>query len=286
VGDNMENQDIVAKVESSEVYKTFERIVPYLGDILRGEFVVGFNSKDKCLKLYNSASKSYQYDIGAVTKETVAYRCIKKGEKILDEMNIGRTGLPYRSTAIPIKDERNAIIGCIVISTFLDKQKNVSDMSDQLSSATSELLAFIKDVSSGVEEITVSNRDVKVLLNETVENTENTDNVINFIKEVSKKTNLLGLNASIESARAGDAGKGFGVVASEIRKLAESSNKSINEIENTLSKIKSNSKMVHDNIEKDINSLLQYSNELKQITDLISQLDKLSTKLKELSKKY
>lgn len=282
----MENQDIVTKVENSEVFKTFERIVPYLGDILRGEFVVGFNSKDKCLKLYNSASKSYQYDIGAVTEETVAYRCIKKGEKILDEMNIGRTGLPYRSTAIPIKDEKNAIIGCIVISTFLDKQKNVSDMSDQLSSATSELLTFIKNVSSGVEEITVSNRDVKMLLNETVKNTENTDNVINFIKDVSKKTNLLGLNASIESARAGDAGKGFGVVASEIRKLAESSNKSINEIENTLSKIKSNSKMVHDNIEKDINYLLQYSNDLKQITDLISQLDKLSTKLKEISKKY
>jgi hypothetical protein len=282
----MENQDIVTKVENSEVYKTFEKIVPYLGDVLRGEFVVGFNSKDKCLKLYNSTSKSYQYDIGAVTEETVAYRCIKKGEKILDEMNIGRTGLPYRSTAIPIKDENNATIGCIVISTFLDKQKNVSDMSDQLSSATSELLAFIKNVSSGVEEITVSNRDVKMLLNETVQNTENTDNVINFIKDVSKKTNLLGLNASIESARAGDAGKGFGVVASEIRKLAESSNKSINEIESTLSKIKSNSKMVHDNIEKDITSLLQYSNELKQITDLISQLDKLSTKLKEVSKKY
>ncbi|QGU94847.1 hypothetical protein GOM49_06810 [Clostridium bovifaecis] len=282
----MDIQEQIVKVENSEIYKTFENIAPYLGAILRGEFVIGFNTLEQCLKLYDSSTKKYQYDIGPVTKETVAYRCIKLGEIILDEMNIGRTEVPYRSTAIPIKDSNYGIIGCIVISTFLDKQKKVSDMSEQLSKATNELLMYITNVALGVEDITKGNNDIKEILNETVKNTENTDNVISFIKDVSKKTNLLGLNASIESARAGDAGKGFGVVASEIRKLAESSNKSIKEIETTLFKIKSNSKEIFNNIDKEINSFLQHSMELKEITNLISQLDKLSTELKEVSKKY
>jgi hypothetical protein len=281
----MENQELINKVEGSEIYKTFEKIAPYLGAILRGEFVIGFNTTEDCLKLYDSVSRKYQYNVGPVTEETVAYRCIKSGEIVLDEMNIGRTGVPYRSTAIPIKD-KHKVIGCVVVSTFLDKQKKISEMSEELSKATNDLLAYIKNVSSGVEEIAASNLDVIEILNETVKNTENTDNVISFIKDVSKKTNLLGLNASIESARAGEAGKGFGVVASEIRKLAESSNKSIKEIEATLSKIKENSKAVFDNIDKDIKAFSHHSIELKEITHLVTQLDKLSAELKEVSKKY
>lgn len=282
----MENQVLLNRVEDSEIFKTFDSILPYLGDILRGEFVVGFNTVDKCVKFYSSATKQFQYDIGPVTEGTVAYRCIKSGEKILDEMNIGVSGIPYRSTAIPVKNEHNKILGCVVVSTFLDKQKVVSDMSQELSKATNELLRYIKDVSSGVEEISIRNNDVKNILNETVENAENTDSVMSFIKDVSKKTNLLGLNASIESARAGESGRGFGVVATEIRKLAESSNNSIKEIETILSKIKHNSKTVFNHIDSDISSLCEYSNELKEITNLISKLDDLSTKLEEVSKKY
>lgn len=275
-----------AKVESSELYQTFEKAAPYLGSILRGEFVMGFNTTEECLKLYDSSKKGFQYNVGPLTKETVAYRCVKAGELILDEMNIGLIGVPYRSTGIPIKDENGEVIGCIVISTFLDKQKIVLDMADKLSKATEDLLAYIKNVSNGVSEITKNNIEIKDVLGETVKNTENTDNVINFIKDISKKTNLLGLNASIESARAGEAGRGFGVVASEIRKLSESTNKSINEIDIMLTKIKLNSKIIFDNLEGGINSFSNHSAELNEIMDLTSQLNDLSSELKEVAKKY
>lgn len=127
----------------------------------------------------------------------------------------------------------------------------VSDSSQQLSSGATEQAASAEEVSSSMEEMSAnisqnadnSSQTEKIAMKaakdaqesgttvkEAVEAMMLIANKIGIIEEISRSTNLLALNAAIEAARAGEHGKGFAVVATEVRKLAEQSQKAAGEI--------------------------------------------------------
>ncbi len=153
---------------------------------------------------------------------------------------------------------------------------------------------ILSNAMASIKEVQKVSRALKEDMGTLHDHTQNISRIMNVISDIADQTNLLALNAAIEAARAGEAGRGFAVVADEVRKLAEKTMASTNDVASAITAIQSSAQQSVDRMEEALGgvekatSLAQQSGEalqqiVRNVEDTADQVRAIATASEEQS---
>lgn len=264
--------------EDQTILEQMISLLPIIQTALDNEIGIAVADREKILIYQPAKNLDLRTTPNTPLREgTASYRIVHEGlPRITAVVEKPQEGLTFIAKAAAVNDHNGRVIGSIIFSQSIANQLRMKNMANKLAFNISTLASTTEEITAQSQEMTRITRELSEMAEESKSRVSETNEVLGFIKQIAGQTNLLGLNAAIEAARVGEQGRGFGVVAEEIRKLAASSTESVAKINQMLGSIQRDSTETGSHIrlvEEGVN----------QVTEAISQLAGATEELRTMA---
>ena len=204
------------------------------GDLTRRAPDAGSDEVAATAQAFNKLMASFSTIIGKVFFNSV--EVARASALLIDEANTVATGSnQQRDAALATASAMNQLTGNM--HEVSQNATATAQIAESASGLSAEGMDIVRDASAEMERIAASVTQSSEVVYALGERSKAISGIVQTIREIADQTNLLALNAAIEAARAGEQGRGFAVVADEVRKLAERTSQATGEIGSMISAI-------------------------------------------------
>lgn len=256
----------------NEKLREIANCAPIIKQMTGVDTAIAVWNKEAVVEAYFKADKiNINFDVG--------YKDEDKNSKI---NKVLRTGIPdynklpkevfgqaFEGTITPIFDN-GEVVGVVTYIFLSEVKDNIVDNANNLSASIIETDKSIESILENSKELSSNMNKVKEITDSVVTKVDDAIEIVKVIQQNAKQSNILALNASIESARAGEAGKGFAVVSDEMRKFAKMSAEASDKISESLGDIVKSLTKVKESVDTSKNMAVEQ-------TDIINNLDNIFT---------
>lgn len=182
-------------------------------------------------------------------KGTVSYKAYEERRIVREERGPEAFGVAYIAISAPIYEENEfvGVISALVSNHRLNTMKIGSEM---LSTAVASLSGTTASLNEASEDLTSQVHHLFMQSEQIIQAVANSQSTLTKVQEIAEQSKLMGLNAAIEAARLGDLGRGFDVIATEIRKMANYSNDLSVDIRKKMKEIEKSVHEMHQSIQQ------------------------------------
>ncbi|CAB1248161.1 methyl-accepting chemotaxis protein [Clostridium sp. MT-14] len=267
--------------------EAFTSIAPFLQNFFKEDILISTSDTEKYTYIFGNEKFNLNVKPGdKITNSGSDYTAMKSKKIATERIPEKIFGKEVESTSIPVIDDKGIVVGSAAIVKDLSRSYKISNLSQSLSDALSKISESTNSMSIDIQAMAKTNSSIKSSIEDTKNQSSETDEILAFVKNIANQTNLLGLNASIEAARAGEYGKGFDVVAHEIRKLSSSSSDSLKEIDEILKKIQYSISDIYKNMNSINGTFNDEVSKFEDINAILQELSASSQILKDIANNY